>query len=184
VNPESTVVLPSLVAVEPVAGVDLGQLTDAIDVAVPGTEALTNQEAVDQNPGVSATRQSFRIILALGFVVVAIVVGFFFLILTVQKARPLTLLRAVGAPRWFLVRNLLGQIALVMSAGVLVGLGLTFVAIETVPSGDLSVSIQPAGAATSIVVLFVLALLAGLGSIRRVLRIDPIEATVDASRSI
>lgn len=184
VNPASQVVLPSLVAVAPEPGVSLDALTDAIDAAVPGTEALTNREATEENPGVAGTSQSFNIILTLGFIVVLIVVAFFFLILTVQKAKPLTLLRAIGSPRSFLVKNLAGQIVLVMGAGIAIGLALTFLVIAVAPSGDVSVAVQPSTAITTVVALFVLALLAGVASIRRVLRIDPIDATVDSSRSL
>ncbi|HEX4903580.1 MAG TPA: hypothetical protein VFV42_12260, partial [Acidimicrobiales bacterium] len=65
---------------------------------------------METSPGVSSVNQSFQIILALAFGVVTLVVAFFFLILTVQKAKPLTLLRAVGAPTSYLVRNLIVQI--------------------------------------------------------------------------
>lgn len=184
VNPDASVVLPSLVAVEPEAGVDAATVTERISASVPGTEALTRQQAIDENPGVTGTRQSFQIILALGFIVVLIVVGFFFLILTVQKARPLTLLRAIGSPKSFLVKNTLAQIALVWGVGVVIGLGLTFFALAVTPSGNLSVSVEPTAAAGSIAALFVLSMIAGLASVRRVLRIDPIDATVDASRSL
>lgn len=181
VNPGSEVVLPSLVAVQPDDGTDLDVLTDAIDASVPGTEALTNQEAIDGNPAVVNTSQSFNIILTLGFVVVLMVVAFFFLILTVQKARPLTLLRAVGAPKAFLVKNLVIQIVLVMAAGIAAGLVLTFLAVAIAPAGDVAISVRPSTAISTALTLFVLALIAGIASIRRVLRIDPIDATVDAA---
>lgn len=181
INPESKVVLPSLVAVQPAEGVDLDALTDAIDRAVPDTQALTNREAVDENPGVAGTRQSVSIILTLGFVVVLVVVAFFFQILTVHNARPLTLLRAIGAPRRFLIRNLMGQIVLVMAAGIALGLAMTFAVLATVPVGDLSISVDPSSAISTVLALFVLALIGGAASIRRVLRIDPINATTDRS---
>ncbi len=106
VNPDAEVVFPSLVAVRPAEGVAAGDLTARIDVEVDGVEALTNDEAVDNNPGVQGVNQSFQIILALAFLVVTLVIGFFFLILTVQKTGALTLLRAIGAPTSYLIKNL------------------------------------------------------------------------------
>ncbi len=184
VNPGSEVALASLVAVEPEPGTDLGTLTDRIDAEVPGTEALTRTEAVEQNPGVVAVNQSLQIILGLALLVVALVVGFFFLILTVQKAKSLTLLRAVGAPARYLVRNLLVQIAAVMAAGSLIGLVVLVLANAVTPSGDVAIQLTPGGVAATLALLAVLALIGGLASIRRVLRIDPIRAVADSGRNL
>lgn len=179
-NPDSSVVLPSLVAVVPAAGVGVDELTDRIDAEVGGVEALTRQEAVDQNPGVQGVSQSFGIILSLAFLVVTLVVGFFFLILTVQKAPALTLLRAVGAPARYLVKNLVVQVLLVLAAGSAIGVGLTLLVLAAAPSGDLSIALDVSTTIVTVAVLGVLALVASVASVRRVLRIDPIEATTTA----
>jgi len=183
VNPDAEVVLPSLVAVEPADGVGTDELTDRIDAEVPGTEALTRQEAVDGSPGVQGVNQSFGIVLLLAFLVVALVVGFFFLILTVQKAKALTLLRAVGAPTGYLVRNLLAQILLVLGAGVAVGAALVAL-VGSAGTGDVAVDLDVRTALYTIIGLAVISLLGGLASIRRVLKIDPLRATLDAGREI
>jgi putative ABC transport system permease protein len=183
VNPGAEVVFPSLVAVRPADGVDKAELAADIDATVEGVETLTRQQAVDENPGVRGVNQSFQIILALAFVVVALVVGFFFLILTVQKAKALTLLRAVGAPSGYLVKNLVLQIAAVLGAGFVVGVGLTAL-IGVVGVGDLAIELEPTTVITTLAGLTVLSLLGGIASIRRVLRIDPIRATADAGRNL
>ena len=184
VNPAAPVVLPSLVAVAPDDGVSGDEVTDRIDAAVPGTEALTRQEAVDGNPGVQGVNQSFNIILGLAFLVVALVVGFFFLILTVQKAKALTLLRAVGAPSGYLVRNLLAQISLILGAGILSGIVLVWLVGAVSPTGDVAVDLQPRDVLSTAIGLVVISLLGGVVSIRRVLRIDPLRATLDSSREL
>ena len=158
-------------------GVDVDELVDRVDAAVDGVETLTRQEAVDQNPGVQAVSQSFDIILGLAFLVVTLVVGFFFLILTVQKARSLTLLRAIGSPSGYLVRSLLIQVLAVLVVGATLGVGFTLLVIDVAPSGDLSVALDLSTTLVTILALAVLALVASVASIRRVLRIDPIEAT-------
>ena len=81
-------------------------------------------------PGVSSIQQSFAIILGLAFVVVILLTGFFFLIITVQKMSSLTLLRAVGASSGFLVRNLIVQVLLVIGAALLVAMPLTIVSVN------------------------------------------------------
>ncbi|MEZ5377972.1 MAG: FtsX-like permease family protein [Acidimicrobiales bacterium] len=177
-------VLPSLIAVQPDDGADAATLARSITDAVDGVEALTRQQAIDENPGVRGVNSSFGIILALAFMVVVLVVGFFFLILTVQKSKPLTLLRAVGAPRRYLVQNLLGQIVVVMAAGILVGIGLTLLVGAATTGGAIDVTLDPAQVLRTVALLTVLALLGGLASVRRVLRIDPIRATVDSGSSL
>jgi putative ABC transport system permease protein len=184
VNPNAEVVLPSIAAVRPAEDVDAGELTARIDAEVRGVEALTNDEAVSSSPGVQAVNQSFQIILALAFAVVTLVVAFFFLILTVQKAKPLTLLRAVGAPAGYLVRNLVVQIVLVMGAGIAVGLGLVLALRPLSTAGSVEVQLEPSTIVPTLVALTVLALLGGVAAIRRVLRIDPLRATVDTSSEL
>lgn len=184
VNPQAEIVLPSLVAVRPVDGTDLDELTDRIDARVDGVEALTNDEAVTQSPGVSAVNQSFGIILALAFGVVTLVVAFFFLILTVQKAKPLTLLRAVGAPSSYLVRNLVAQILLVLGAGVVIGIALVLLVRTATTGGSIEVELAPGTVLPTIGGLVVLSLIGGVAAIRRVLRIEPIRATTDTGTEL
>lgn len=184
VNPNARVVLPSLAAVRPADGVDLDTLTDRIDAEVDGVESLTNTEAVESSPGVQAVNQSFQIILALAFGVVTLVVAFFFLILTVQKAKPLTLLRAVGAPSGYLVRNLVVQIVAVMGAGIVIGIGLVLAVRPVSTGGAIEVELDPGTVATTVAWLTVLALIGGVAAIRRVLRIEPIRATVDTGSEL
>ena len=184
VNPEARAILPSVVAVRPADGVDPGTLTDRIDAQVDGVEALTNDEAVSGSPGVAAVNQSFSIILGLAFLVVTVVVAFFFLILTVQKAKPLTLLRAIGAPSSYLVKNLLVQIVLVMAAGIAIGIGLVLL-VRTATGGlSIAVTLEPSTVIPTIAGLTVLALLGGVAAVRRVLRIEPIRATVDTGTEL
>lgn len=180
VNPDASEILPSLIAVAPEPGVDVDELTDRIDAQVNGVEALTRQEAVDENPGVQGVQQSFDIILGLAFLVVTLVVGFFFLILTVQKASALTLLRAVGAPSSYLVRNVVIQILLVLASGAAIGVVATVVIVAVAPIGDLSLSVEPASVLVTLAGLVVLSLIGGAAAIRRVLRIEPISATTGA----
>jgi putative ABC transport system permease protein len=175
-NPDAQAVTASLVAVQPERGVDATRLAERITREVEGVEALDRDEAVDSLPGVAGVRSSFTIILTLAFIVVTLVVGIFFVILTVQKANALTLLRAIGADRGYLTRALLVQVLVVVLGGVVVGaVLLQLAALGSSPSFpiefDLSTVLTRGAAVTA------LALLASLAAIRRVLRVDPVEAT-------
>lgn len=177
-NPDATQILPSAIAIRVADGSSPGSVAAAINASVTGVEALTRQQAVDSSPGVSSVRQSFTIILALFYLVVPLVTGLFFLIVTFQKASALTLLRAIGAPAGVLVRALLVQVVLVVVVGSVIAAGLYAGAIQGVDNLGLRVEWTPI-VITSAVVL-ALALLTALAAVRRVLRIDPIEATTGA----
>jgi putative ABC transport system permease protein len=176
-NPDAVSITPSMVVVDPDPGVDPATLATRITREVDGVEALDRASAVDSLPGVSAVQTSFRIVLALAFVVVTLVVGIFFVILTVQKSASLTLLRAIGARNGDLVRALLTQVLIVMLGGITVGallLGVaTFASSDTFP-----IEFDFGMVVTRGALVLVLAALASLAAIRRVLRIDPIAAVV------
>jgi putative ABC transport system permease protein len=175
-NPDAEVVTPSIVAVAPENGTEPASLAARITRQVDGVEALDRAEAVESLPGVAGVKSSFSIVLTLAFVVVTLVVGIFFVILTVQKAASLTLLRAIGADRWYLTRALLVQVLVVVLGGI--GLGALLLWLATLASSDtFPISFDPATVLSRGVIVMMLALLAALAAVRRVLRLDPIEAT-------
>jgi putative ABC transport system permease protein len=171
-NPDAPAVLPSLIAITPADGVTPDELAARIGAQVEGVDALTRTQAVAEAPGVAEVNQSFQLILGLAFVVVAVVIGFFFLILTVQKLASLTLLRAVGASTGYLVRSLLVQIAFVVVGGLVVGVVLTVLAVQGASAG-LPIAISPTTLAASALGVIVLALLGSTITLLRVRRIDP-----------
>lgn len=105
--------------------------------------------------------------------------GLFFLIVTLQKANSLTLLRALGVPGGRLVRSLLVQVAIVMAVGLGLGIAL-YSPLSSATVGGLPLRFQTSAVIFWAVLLLVLGLLSSLVSARRVLRIDPIEATTGA----
>ncbi|MEY4176103.1 MAG: hypothetical protein RI900_3268 [Actinomycetota bacterium] len=180
-NPDAQIVLPSAVAVRVSQGMDPSSVADAVNATVDGVQALTRTQAVDGSPGVSSVRSSFAVILALFYLVVPLVTGLFFLIVTFQKASALTLLRAIGAPTRVLVRGLLVQVVLVMVVGSVIAFGLYAGALQGVK--NLGVRVDPTSALVTSAVVLALALLTSLVAVRRVLRIDPLAATTGAGVS-
>ena len=181
-NPDATTVLPSAIAVQVEPGQSPADVAARINSEVAGVEALTRQQAVDGSPGVSSVRSSFTVILGLFYLVVPLVTGLFFLIVTFQKAAALTLLRAIGASAGTLVCSLLVQVVAVMLGGSLVAFGLYAGALQGVKNLGVRVEILPV-VVTSLVVL-ALALLTSLVAVRRVLRLDPLSATTGAGVQI
>ena len=124
----------------------------------------------------SQVRQSFQVIFLLYGLVVPCVTGLFFLIVTFQKAGALTLLRAIGAPAGRLVRALLLQAGMVLGAGFLLGVALYF-PVSQQRLGGIPLRFETNAVIFWAVLLAVLGIGSSLLSARRVLAIDPIEAT-------
>jgi putative ABC transport system permease protein len=176
-NPDAIGVLPNLVGVEPKSGVDPTTLAASITQQVPGVEALDRSSAVASLPGVSSIQQSFAIILGLAFVVVILLTGFFFLIITVQKTPSLTLLRAVGASGGFLLRNLVLQVVLVIGAALAVAVPLTVFSVSATSSDTFAATTDPSVLLITSALIMILGVVASIGAMRRVEKIDPAAAT-------
>jgi putative ABC transport system permease protein len=135
-------------------------------------EALTREDAAEKTPGRSAIWLGFMMVIGLGYVVVAVVIGFFFLTMTVQKEASITTLRAVGARGSYLVRSLLWQVLVVTVGGLVIGALLLALAAPLVRSTVL-LTVDPVAMATSAVPALAVALLGAVPPLRRVLRTNP-----------
>jgi putative ABC transport system permease protein len=176
-NPQAPVVLPSLVGVHEDPGVVPAEVAARINAAVQGIDAVDRETAVASLPGVSSIQQSFAIILGLAFIVVVLLTGFFFLIITVQKTTSLTLLRAVGAGSRYLLFNLVVQVVVVIGLGVALAVGLLLFAAGAASDASFQVRAEPSVVATTSGTLLVLGLMAAVASMRRITRLDPMGAT-------
>jgi putative ABC transport system permease protein len=170
-NPDAPGFLPSAVLVQAGDGVEATALAERITAEVPGIEALDRATAVESLPGVAAVNQSFALILLLAFVVVTLVIGFFFLIITVQKLPALGLLKAVGYTTSRLLWSVGLQVLAVSVGGIVIG-ALLLVAASRASSESFPISADPRLVATTGATVLGLAVLASIGSLRRVARID------------
>jgi putative ABC transport system permease protein len=167
---------PSLIGVTVADGADPARVAQALNDSIDGIEALDRADAVAALPGVGQITQSFSILYLLLYIVVALVTGVFFLILTVQKEDALVLLRAVGASSRDVIVSVLIQVLVVVGLGALIG--------SVVTAGLLALSkdvfgagFQLSTAVLTVGVILVLGLVASVGAVRRVLAIDPVNAT-------
>ena len=182
VNPDAGTPLPNVLAIAPADNVSPAVVVDQVNAISPDLDALERDAAADNTPGVSQVQQSFQVILLLYGLVIPCVVGLFFLIITFQKSRALTLLRAIGAPPRRLVASLLIQAVAVTSAGFVLGVALYW-PLSTRRLGGIPLKFEATAVFAWAIVLLVLGVGSSLVAARRVLAIDPIEAaTGGASR--
>jgi putative ABC transport system permease protein len=174
-NPNAPYVPDNLVGVDAESGTPLGTVAQAITDTVPEVEALSRETAVASIPGASSVSQSFNLIVGITFVIVVVVTGFFFMILTVQKLRVFTALRAVGATTGYLAASLVVQVVVMVLLSVVVATALLGVAaLRSSAAFPLRVDPRLVGTATLAVLTF--SLVASLISVRRIARLDPVEA--------
>ena len=174
-NPDAAVVFPSVMLIEPAPGISDATLISRLS-NVPNVVPLTRQEAVDQSPGVSSVAQSLNTVIGLLVITALMVIGLFILILTVQKSASLTLMRAIGARRGKLAVGLLAQTTIIVFAGVIVG-GMMMALIAPLLN-TLGVSFDITQLLTVGLGAIVVGLIGSLGAVLRVLRIEPINATM------
>jgi putative ABC transport system permease protein len=124
-------------------------------------------------------RLSFQIIFLLYGLVVPLVTGLFFLIITIQKAPSLILLRAIGAPAGRLVSSLVVQVLTIVGLGLAVGTALYY-PLTLLGLTSLSLRFDVAVVLVWSAVLLALGLASSLLAARRVLAIDPVLATTGA----
>jgi putative ABC transport system permease protein len=176
VNPDAGDPLPNVLGVLPDAGTTPDEVVASINAQSLDLDALTRDDAAAQTPGVAQVQQSFNVIFLLYGLVVPCVTGLFFLIVTFQKAGALTLLRAIGAPASRLVFALLLQVVVIVGAGLVVGTLLYF-PVSQRSLGGLALRFETSAVVFWSILLLSLGVLSSLVAARRVLRIEPVEAT-------
>jgi putative ABC transport system permease protein len=174
-NPNARDVPDNLVGVAIASGHSVAAVTRSIAAAYPNLEALSRSTAVASIPGASSVSQSFNLIVGITFVIVVVVTGFFFLILTVQKLRVFTALRAVGATTSYLASSLVLQVVVMVGMGVTLATALLGVAALN-SSSAFPLRVDPRLVAITTLAVLAFSLLASLVSVRRIAHLDPVEA--------
>lgn len=148
---------------------------EALDSAFP-VMTTTLKDSFNASPGYSAETMTLNMIQVFLYAISALVVGAFFTVWTIQRKGELAVLRAMGAPRRYLIRDAITQAALILvisilggvAVGVLMGVGLTNTPMPFgLDAGQLAIAV---GA------MFMLGLIGAVVSVVRLTRIDPLEA--------
>ncbi|QXC60693.1 FtsX-like permease family protein [Aquihabitans sp. G128] len=179
------------ITVLPGPGVDRDELADRLEpvvgsgirvTATSDPNAVAQQAVATLDDGVQQGTRAFAL---LTVVVAVIVVANVFAVVLAPRTRELALLRLVGAPRWQLVRWLLGEALIVGTLASAVGLGLG------IPLGAFAAGLVQTGSAevgtTVTTQMLVVAPVVGIGvtllgallPARRASRVPPIDALTD-----
>jgi putative ABC transport system permease protein len=179
-NPDAAGPPPNALGIRPGRGVSDEQLVQRVDATSIDLEALTRADAAAKSPGVAQVSRSFLVIFLLYGLVVPVVIGLFFLIITLQKTRTLTLLRAIGARAGTLVEALFLQVLVVVALGVALGT-LLYLPLSSQRVGSLPLDFDPVAVLAWGAVILLLAILSAAFAARRILRVEPAAALTDGA---
>jgi putative ABC transport system permease protein len=138
-----------------------------------GTETLTKSEAYAGSPGYSGETQTMTLIRGFLLAISALVVGAFFTVWTVQRTRQIALLKALGASTSYVVRDALGQMAVVLVVATSLGAVLAALLGLVVRGTAVPFRLEAAPVLGAVSLLFVLGLAGCLVAVRRITRVDP-----------
>lgn len=137
-----------------------------------GSVALTVKESFAGLPAYQSERGSLLAIQVLLYGISALVVTAFLSVWTIQRTRDIAVLRALGASRRYVVGDALGQAAVILTAGVVLGAG-TGMALGLLAAGTVPFATTAATFLLPPVGVVLLGLLGALVAMRRVSTVDP-----------
>ena len=136
---------------------------------------VSDPTAYAGSPGYSAETSTMDLIRGFLLVISSLIVGAFFTVWTVQRTRQIGLLKALGASNAYVLRDALGQLAVVLVAATALGLAVAIGLGSMVGSG-VPFRLDAGPIVASGVLLVVVGMLGSLVAVRRVTAVDPVIA--------
>ncbi|MGW3359662.1 ABC transporter permease [Streptomyces bungoensis] len=147
----------------------------AADRAI-GTRTVTKDDSLSAIGSYSSENGSLQLMRGFLFVISALVVGAFFTVWTIQRSGDVAVLKALGAPTAYLLRDALGQSAALLVAGTLLGIGGAAALGGLVLDGAVPFLLTPATLLVPAAVTVLLGVLGAALSVRRITSVDPLTA--------
>jgi putative ABC transport system permease protein len=141
-----------------------------------GTELLTKKAAYAGSPGYAPETLTMTMIRGFLLVICALIVGAFFTILTIQRASQIAVMKAMGASNGFLLRDGIGQVALLVSIAGIVGAGLGAAVVAALSTTDAPVSLSASATVQTVIGLVVVSVLGSAVALRRTGAVEPASA--------
>jgi putative ABC transport system permease protein len=162
----------------PVNGIMLqGEKIDPekLNASFPNTETVSKAAAVQGMPGYKEENGTITMMLAFLLAISAFVLAVFFYVLTLQKSNQFGILKAIGASNGFLGKTIVSQVFLVSLISIVVGILLTYGTALILPAG-MPFSLDPTLVVIYAILLLVISVLSSLISVRKITKIDPLQA--------
>ncbi|GGE81094.1 ABC transporter permease [Priestia taiwanensis] len=138
-------------------------------------EVLTKDGAMQGIPGYKEEQGSLTMMIAFLLIIAAFIQAVFFYVITLQKTNQFGVLKAIGAKTSYLAKNLIGQVLLLATVAIGISITLTFGISALFPES------MPFELGIDVIIKYALlligvAVLGALLSLRRIAKIDAIEA--------
>lgn len=163
--------IATVIALNTDPGVDVRDVDEAA-----GTTTVSTRDSLAAIGSYTSENSSLQLMRGLLFVISALVVGAFFTVWTIQRSRDVAVLKALGASTARLLTDALGQAAVLLAGGTLLGTGLAIGLGAAVRGASVPFLLTPADAVVSAASLIVLGLLGSALSIRHITSVDPLTA--------
>ncbi len=162
----------SIVAVELSDGVSPAELEGNLGA---GFEVATPEDAALAGNGMSVMVLATDGIQWVSLIIGALFIGVFFYITTLHKTGQIAAMKALGASNVYLYRQLLIQIAVLVTVAAAIGMFLSLGAGMSMPP-TMAFDPQPVGWGLSLLAVYVMALVGSFFSLHTILRVDPATA--------
>lgn len=143
--------------------------------AAASTSSKTLAESFNASPGYEAETMTLSMIQVFLYAICALVVGAFFSVWTIQRKQEIAVLRAIGAPVRYLLRDGVTQAVLLLVLFTAIGIGAGLGLGAAMPAG-MPFALEGAPIAIAAILTIVLGLIGAVVSIIRIARIDPLTA--------
>lgn len=160
-------------AVKNMSAVIYQQKKDVVKKA--GLETMTPQTVIENIPGYTAQNSTFSLMIGALFVIVLFIVGIFMYILTIQNISVYGVMRAQGISNSTLIRSVLAQSLLLGLMGIGLGLIANQLTIFVLPA-KMPYTNNPLLVGGFTIGLLAVVVLGSVFSIKRILKIDPLDA--------
>lgn len=141
-----------------------------------GTSTVTRGDSLSAIGSYTSENGSLQLMRGFLFAISALVIGAFFTVWTIQRSGDVAVLKALGASTAALLRDALGQAAVLLTAGTLTGTALAAAAGALVAGTSVPFQLSPTTMLTPAAIMIALGVLGAALSIRRITSVDPLTA--------
>ena len=147
---------------------DVGSFPDDI-------ENISISSFINNLPGYNAQVLTFGFMIGFLIVIAAIVIGIFIYVLTMQKINIFGVMKAQGISSAFIAKSIISQTFILSAAGILLGLGGTYLTSIFLPS-TVPFQSNPMFLGAISLLMLIVAILSAFFSVRAIVKIDPLRA--------
>lgn len=140
-----------------------------------GTTTVSRDDALSAIGSFTAENGSLQLMRGFLFAISALVIGAFFTVWTIQRSADIAVLKALGASTGYLLRDALGQAAVLLGLGTVAGTAIA-VAAGAALGNAVPFVLAPATVAVPALTMIALGVAGAALSIRRITSVDPLTA--------